>query len=266
MTGSAAIAVAAAAAATALLGAAPVAGLRSGQDRRWTHAVAPRTWLLLAAGGLVCLVAGGRLTVAVWFALAAGVAVGANLLWRRRSARLRADTRRAYVLAACDLLAAELRAGRPPSLALRAAARDWPELDEVVRAEAFGADVPRAWRRLADRGGGGDLRLVAAAWRVTERTGSGMAEALSRVAALTRAGEATRRTVASELASARATARLMAALPVAALAIGGTTGGDPIAFLLSTTLGLACLAGGLAVGWIGLAWIERIADDVTRDR
>ncbi|MDF9715790.1 type II secretion system F family protein [Nocardioides sp. ChNu-153] len=217
----------------------------------------------VVAGGTALVLGGGGI-VAVWAALGTAVLLaGRALLARRASARAAARTRE-RVVSVCEALASELRSGRPPATALAAAAEEWPAVAGVRRAERLGADVPTAWRALARSPGADDLRLVAAAWQVSARTGAGLAEALARVAALARATQGTRRVVASELASARATARLMAGLPVVALLMGGTTGGDPVHFLTATPVGLGCLAGGLVAGFLGLWWIEAIADDVTR--
>jgi tight adherence protein B len=176
---------------------------------------------------------------------------------RRRS--LAAD--RAAVLEVCDLLASELAAGRPPGAALATATERWPPLAPVAEAFRLGGDVPDALRALAaSRPGAGDLGWVAGAWQVAHESGHGLASALDRTSRGLRARRLTRRLVDSELASARATARLVACLPVGVLLMGSGAGSDPWGFLLGTPIGGACLFAGLGLIGLGLWWIERLAD------
>ena len=229
---------------------------------------APRRPALLVPATAVGLVVVGVLTgAAAPSAVAvvlAGAAWGGHRLWRQRGlARAVVETQE-RVLECCDLLVAELAAGQPPDAALARAAETWPSLAPVSQSHAYGGDVPSALRRSAEEPGAEGMALVAAAWHVSHRTGHGLAEALARVAEALRARRATDRVVRGELASARATARLVAALPVVALVIGAGSGGDPLGFLFATPLGIACLACGLALGLAGLAWIERIAAGVGR--
>lgn len=222
-------------------------------------------WLAggLAAVGAIGLLAGSaRLLVVA--AVATGVGWGlVRLVAGRRRERLAVGTR-ARVIELCDALQAELAAGQTASVALERAASEWPEIAPVARAAAAGGDVPFALRSLAHRPGAAALRVVAAAWQVAHRTGHGLADTLGRVADDLRATEQTRRIVDGELSSARATARLLAALPLVALAMGAGAGADPWRFLLGHPIGLACLAVGLALAHAGLAWIDALARDIER--
>lgn len=202
----------------------------------------------------------GRTTALAVVAAAAVLAAAALVRRRRRRVGRRVVADR--VQECCDLLAADLAAGLPPGAALTRAAVDWPALAPAARAGELGGDVPDALRGVATLPGAGDLTRLAAAWQVSQRTGQGLAEPVARTAGALRRARATRRVVDSELASARATARLLAGLPLLALLMGSGAGGDPWRFLLATPAGLGCLATGLALALLGLAWIERIADAV----
>lgn len=193
-----------------------------------------------------------------------GTAWGAHRIVRQRAAARAVCETRDRVLECCELLAAELASGQPGGAALGRASETWSALAPVAQTHAYGGDVPAALRRVAAEPGAEGMALAAAAWHVAHRTGHGLSEALGRVAWALRQARSTDRVVRGELASARATARLVAALPLVALAIGAGSGGDPLGFLLGTPLGLGCLAGGLGLGLAGLAWIERIAAEVSR--
>jgi tight adherence protein B len=223
-------------------------------------------WLIGPVAGAVVVIgaAGGSVRLVVLAALVAAAGWAGALFLRHRSRHRESHATSARVLESCELLAAELGTGRPPGPALERAAADWPHLSGVAEAFRVGADVPAAFRSASTRPGASDLRIVAAAWQVAHRTGAGLGDAVDRVTSELRAARTTRRIVDGELASARATARLLAGLPVLALLMGSGTGGDPLGFLFGHPVGLACLAAGLAFVGAGLWWIEVIARDVDR--
>uniref|UniRef100_UPI003F4C38B2 type II secretion system F family protein n=1 Tax=Nocardioides sp. SYSU DS0651 TaxID=3415955 RepID=UPI003F4C38B2 len=224
---------------------------------------------LVAAGAAVaatCWLLAGSPRLLVLALLSAGVVVGGTRLGRSRLRERSALHTRARVVELCDGLQAELASGQTPAHALGRAGTEWPLVAPAARTAQAGGDVPAALRELAVQPGAGELRVVAAAWQVAHRTGHGLADALGRVADDLRAAEQTRRVVSGELASARATARLLAGLPVVALLMGSGAGADPWRFLLGHPVGLACLAAGLACGYAGLAWIETLARDVEGGR
>lgn len=231
----------------------PVAARRGTGRPRWLAALP----VLVAPAVL-----SGRLLLVTAVLVAAGF--GAITLWDRRRERLHAARQAGLVVEACEQLAAELAAGQSPGPALARLAAEWPLLLPVAEAHRMGADVPSAWRMVAEEPGVEAFRVVAAAWQVAHRTGQGLGDAVDRVAVELRAAAATRRVVDGELASARSTAKLVAALPVAALLMGSGVGGDPWGFLLGTPVGLGCLILGLLLGWTGLWWIEALARGVER--
>jgi tight adherence protein B len=213
-----------------------------------------------AAGSLAIGVLHGTRLVLAFVALAVALAVARGIRRRRRAAE--AETRAEQVLALCDGLVTDLQAGQPPVTALHAAAREWPELAPVATAASLGADVPTAFRSMSAAPGATQLRVVAAAWQVAHRSGAGLAGSLAMAAARLREDRATARVVATELAAAQATARLLALLPFGVLLLGSSLGGDPVGFLLDTPPGLVCLCLGLGLAYLGVSWLARIADQV----
>lgn len=220
---------------------------------------APRRLLLPAAAMVVLAVLVTDLVTAVLVLVTAGVALGARTLVAMARQRRAAEQGTLRVIEACTTIAGDLAAGRPARDALRQAALEWPALEPVAAAEELGADVASALRAVARTPGAGGLRVVAAAWEVSSRSGAGLADTLHELASTLRADRATALVIASELSSARATARLMAVLPLLVLGLGTGIGGDPWGFLLQSLPGVVCLAVGLGFAFLGVAWIERLA-------
>lgn len=170
-----------------------------------------------------------------------------------------AQERRLRVVDYCEALLGELRSGQPVTGAVERSVEVWPESQTVAAAARLDASVPGAMRRLATLPGAAALRRLAGAWEISASTGSGLVLAVEQVLTTARAEEATARLVRAELASARATARLVTILPIVVLLAAQGIGAQPWRFLLDTTAGVGCLGAGVALNLVGLVWIDRIA-------
>ncbi len=215
---------------------------------------------VIGCGGLVTAAVAGLQTQRLVLLLVAGAAVlaiGRMVADARRDRR--AETRRHQVVDYCESVVGELAAGQPAETALCRSVTVWPETEPVATAAALGADVPTALRRVARLPGADRLERLAAAWQICSTTGTGLAFATGRVLETARADQAAARQVTAELASARATARLVTALPLVVLVAAQGIGARPWSFLVDTTAGLACLVAGVGLSLVGLAWIDAIA-------
>lgn len=187
-----------------------------------------------------------------------GVATGRSPLGelrrRGRASRLRRQ-RSEEALAALVALASELRAGLPPELALvNASTTVWPTALAAIRLDG---DVPDALR--ADAATTPVLRSLAACWQVGASSGSGLANAVDRLAQSHREADDVRGQLEVQLAGPRATARMLALLPLIGIAMGAMLGADPLGFLLGSPVGIACLAAGVGLTAVGMWWTNRIA-------
>ena len=209
---------------------------------------------------LVAAVAAGLEGRHLGLVVVAGVAVlGVVRLADRARQDKTAHRRRLQVVDFCEALVGELRAGQPVGRAVERSVAAWPEAEAVAAAARLDASVPTALRRLATLPGAGAVRRLAGAWEISVGTGSGLLLAVEQILATVRAEEATARLVRAELASARATARLVTTLPLIVLLAAQGIGARPWHFLLDTAAGVACLGAGVTLGLLGLGWIDRIA-------
>ncbi|MEU8200825.1 type II secretion system F family protein [Streptosporangium sp. NPDC049046] len=187
---------------------------------------------------------------------------------RARPSR-RADAWRIASIELCQGLSAELAAGRTAGEALARAvgAAGFPEpvaLRPLVAAARDGGDVPAALLAVAPEHGGEAFRGLAACWKASVTAGAGLAVLVDRVAGSLREAQAHRHEVAAQLAGPRATARLLAALPVLGLLMAAGLGMRPLHFLFGGPAGAGCLAVGLALDACGLWWTHRLVTRAQR--
>jgi tight adherence protein B len=224
----------------------------------------------LAIASAVALGCGaGALIWGITGAVTIALAVGTTAVAVRRARSLREHAvLRTAVVDFCRAVASELRAGRPPGVAVSAAAGGVaPALAALLQqaavvglrgdnddlADALGA------AGLAGHAGAEGLRRVAACWRVAALSGAALAPAIDRVADALQDEIEVARDVDAVLAGPRATVRLLAGLPVLGVLLGSAIGARPIAFLLGSVPGAGCLVAAIALDAVGLAWARQIA-------
>jgi tight adherence protein B len=247
--------------------------------RAWRDFLADRParrLITLAAGasGGVGWLAGGPvagLICAVYGALAARAVT-------RSARRARNAAVRARSLDELCALAADLRAGLPPSRAAESGAvllgstgglfgpsRPGSPADRpaAAGAPAAGEPVPSTSQRsiCAEPQ---IAQLTAAIWRLAERTGAPAADLVERFEADARGADRAKASAAAQAAGAQATALLLAALPLGGIALGYGIGADPLQVLLHTPLGAACAASAVVLQSAGLLWADRLANGPTR--
>ncbi|MEU9173073.1 type II secretion system F family protein [Streptomyces sp. NPDC048420] len=128
----------------------------------------------------------------------------------------------------------------------------------VLAAARFGGDVPGALAVAARRPGAEGLSGLAACWRVAVDQGAGLAAGLDRLEGALRAERDQRADLRAQLAGARSTAWMLAALPALGLGLGAALGADPLHVLLHTGAGLGCLLVGGVLEGVGMWWAMRI--------
>lgn len=225
--------------------------------------LAPR----VAGSAAVCACAAAALLLPPATLVAVGVvAVTLSLRHRRRRRRGRGADESKALETAIDVLVGELRVGAHPAAAFAVAAGETagPVADacRAVAARArLGADVAAGLHGVAEASLLRDSwDRLAVCWQLA--TDHGLAMSALMRAAQCDIAERQRFSsqVNSAMAGARATATILAGLPLLAVLMGQMIGADPVAFLLGGRLGGWLLAVGLTLVCAGLLWSDRITD------
>jgi len=193
----------------------------------------------------------------------------------RQRAAARAERERAAATAglaeALSSFAAEVRAGAPPAAAAGAAGADAhstaARVMALVSATAhLGGDVPDALRaaRAREPVVAEHLDRLAGAWALAERHGIALAGPAGAVADDLRARARVAGGLRARLAGPRATAAVLAGLPVLGVLLGEGIGARPTAVLTGGSIGQGLLVVGVGLVCAGLAWTERIVAGVAR--
>lgn len=195
--------------------------------------------------------------------LTAKIQRAAEHRWRRKRRQQIWQSAATELVAA---FAAELRAGQPVRQAFTRAQRSSPVpvAAHAVAVAELGGDVPRALRVEAARTSLPILNSLAALWGVAEGSGAGLAQAADRLAIAEAAAAQARAEVAAQLASPRATAKVLAGLPLVGVMLGSGLGASPVAWLLGSVWGVLVLAVGIGLEVLGLWWIARLTNSVER--
>jgi tight adherence protein B len=222
-----------------------------------------------AAGTPVVLAAvlaaavGALLSTPLVAALAAAGAAAGVRAWSRRGATAQVDASLRGLADGLGALAADLRSGR--SLVDAAAAAEQACGDpragrSLVRAvrtpEVAPAEAPG---EIADA-----LARIAAATGLSTRTGCSLAAVATAVEDDLRARARHRAEMRAATAGPRASAVVLAGLPVLGLLMGSGVGADPWRILTATGAGQALLVGGVALEAAGLAWSRRLVERALR--
>lgn len=210
---------------------------------------------------------------AFWLFGLAGVAVGVlftliglRRLHERRRSRAGLEATR-ELAEALEGLVAELRAGAHPAVAAESVADEArPEgraaaaLRAIASAARLGGDIDVALGDVAAAGQPGSeaLRRVARAWTLAQRHGLPLAEVLDAVRRDLDGGVRFAAQLQAKLAGPRASAAVLACLPVLGLLLGEAMGARPVGVLASTGIGqVLLLLGGLLIA-AGIAWSGRL--------
>ena len=210
------------------------------------------------------LVVVAGLVLGVPAAIAGALVGGAAVYAGRERARSRAAAaERAGAVEAVGVLAAELRAGRGSAEALAAAAgvaegAFASALAAASRASHVGADAAQVLRGTDVSAAAAALRGLSACLQVCAGTGGSLARSTDVVAAALRAEQEQRLAVEAELSGPRATALMLAGLPVVGTLLAAGLGARPLHVLLHTAVGGGCLVLGVLLDLLGLWWTERL--------
>jgi tight adherence protein B len=203
------------------------------------------------------------------YAVSAAVIVCATVRFRaaRRSAARAKDAELRVVLASLEVVTAELRVGAHPAAACETAADESAgSVSAAFRAASarsrLGGSAAEGFR-IGDSRVGTELGRIADIWAVAEAHGLALAELLEAARTDLLGRSRFRQRTEAALAGARATATVLAGLPILGVGLGQMMGASPLNVLFGGGLGGILLLLGAGLVCAGLLWTDRITGRVT---
>lgn len=201
-------------------------------------------------------------------ALLAVVVVGATagLRYRRRRRMRRAAAEGTTLAAALDVLVGELRVGAHPVRAFHVAAGESvgavaASLRAVAARARLGADVTAGLRAVGRSSAlPAQWERLAVCWQLASDHGLAIATLMRAAQRDIAERQHFSARVTSSMAGARATATILAGLPVLGVLLGQLIGARPLSFLLGGHTGGWLLVVGSTLACGGLLWSDRITD------
>jgi tight adherence protein B len=218
--------------------------------------------VITAVGGVIA-----ALCVPVTTTVAALLAGGTLLLRRRRQVVRRRAAQEARALQdALDVLVGELRVGAHPVRAFDTAAAESgggvaSAFRSVAARAVLGGDVPAGLRAVAARSAlTHEWDRLAVFWQLAAQHGLAISTLMRAAQVDIVERQRFYAQLSAGMAGARATAVILAGLPVLGVALGELIGAAPVAFLFGGGMGGVLLVVGVALLCAGLWWAERITD------
>lgn len=232
---------------------------RVGSDAPRPRRAAPPVPATAAVAGLL---AGAILSTPLVAGLAALLAYAGARAWATQARGRRTETRIRSLTEGLAALGAELRSGRSLDAATDAAVASCVD-EEVGPALARALRAPGAAPEAPDEFGAA-LRRVSAGMALSARTGCSLAAVTAAVEDDLRAGQRLRQELRTATAGPRASAMLLAGLPLLGLAMGSGVGADPWRVLTTTGTGQVLLVVGVGLELLGVLWAERLVRRAVR--
>jgi tight adherence protein B len=246
----------------------------SSPRRRLTPPVPTRRRVpLVGARWVVCLAGCAAVAAAVVLPLTTVLAVAVlgttvSLRYRRRRRVRRATEEGRTLETALDVLVGELRVGSHPVRAFGVAADETDgmvaaSLRAVAARARLGADVTAGLRTAAQSSAlPAHWDRLAVCWQLASDQGLAIATLMRAAQRDIAERQRFSARVTSGLAGARASATILAGLPVLGVVLGQLIGARPLSFLLSGHVGGWLLVVGLTLACGGLLWSDRITNRV----